>query len=218
MLPGSRVRLARVVVLLGLAALDPSSSAADDSFVSLVKGDDPGQFELVGIGPETLKIVDGEITVTGTPNGYFASRESYRNYTLRFDWKYDRPEGLTDDARFRGNSGLLLHIQKPHKVWPKSIEVQLLHADAGHAFAIFGAKFAGSKDARAQKQAVNPVGQWNHMEVTCQDGRISCRINGVEVSRGTGAMPERGQIGWQSEGGPVRFRRIQIKVLPSSSK
>lgn len=207
-----------VAVLLGLAALAPSRSAADDGFDGLVKGNDPGQFELVGIEPETLKIVDGEITVTGTPNGYFASKESYRNYTLRFDWKYDRPEGLTDDARFRGNSGLLLHIQKPHKVWPKSIEVQLLHADAGHAFAIFGAKLVGMKDARAQKQALKPVGQWNQMEVTCQDGRVSCLINGVEVSRGTGAMPESGQIGWQSEGGPVRFRRIRIKVLSPSSK
>src|SRR4051794_27053610 len=55
----------------------------DDGFVALVKGTDPAQFELVGIGPETLKIVDGEIQVSGKPNGYFATKEVYRNYVLR---------------------------------------------------------------------------------------------------------------------------------------
>ena len=126
---------------------------------------------------------------------------------------YERPEGLTDDAKFDGNSGLLLHVQKPHKVWPKSIEVQLMNADSGHTFAIFGSQFTGAKNAQAQKKAIKPVGQWNHLEVTCQDGRITSTINGIEVDRGTGASPDSGHIGWQSEGGPIQFRGIMIKRL-----
>lgn len=189
------------------------STGADDGFVALVQGDDPAQFDLIGIGPETLKIVDGEIMVVGKANGYFATKDAYRNYVLKFDWKYARPEGLIDDAKFDGNSGLLLHVQKPHKVWPKSIEVQLLNADSGHTFAIFGAKFMGAKNAQAQKKAIKPVGQWNHLEVICQEGRITSTINGVEVCRGTGASPDSGHIGWQSEGGPIQFRGIMIKRL-----
>ena len=200
------------------ALLVSASTAADDGFVALVKGNDPAQFDLIGIGPETLKIVDGEIEVTGKPNGYFATKDVYQNYVLKFDWKYDRPEGLTDDAKFKGNSGLLLHIQKPHKVWPKSIEFQLLNADSGHTFAIFGSKFAGAKNAEAQKKAIKPVGQWNHAEVTCRDGEIISTINGIEVDRGTGASPDSGHIGWQSEGGPIRFRGIMIKALEASGK
>jgi len=185
---------------------------ADDA-VALVKGEDPSQFELVAIGPDTIAIHDGEIRVSGRPNGYFATKQSYRNYRLAFDWMYERPEGLESDARFRGNSGLLVHIEPPHKVWPKCIEVQLMNADAGHSFAIQGAKFQGTQDAEAQRKAIKPVGQWNHEEVTCRDGAITCLINGTAVSRGTGATPDHGPIGWQSEGAPIRFRNLTIEEL-----
>jgi len=49
--------------------------------------------------------------------------------------------------------------------------------------------------------------------VTCEDGSIVCKINGIEVARGTGAQPDRGQIGWQSEGWPIQFRNLRIKTL-----
>lgn len=199
---------------LWLPVLVSLSAAADEGgFVPLVKGDDPAQFELVGIKPETIRIADGEIHVSGKPNGYFATRDVYRNYVLRFDWMYERPENLASDARFNGNSGLLIHVQKPHKVWPKSIEVQLLNSDAGHIFAIFGSRFEGQKNPEAQRKAIKPVGQWNHEEVTCQDGKVTCTINGIEVDRGQGASPDSGYIGWQSEGGPIRFRNLAIKKL-----
>jgi 3-keto-disaccharide hydrolase len=57
------------------------------------------------------------------------------------------------------------------------------------------------------------LGRWNLEEVTCRDGTISCKINGIEVSSGTGEAPVHGQIGWQSEGAPIRFRDSKIKVL-----
>jgi hypothetical protein len=198
------------VVWIGVGLV---ARAEDEGFVPLVKGEDPGQFELVGIGPGTLTIADGEVRVSGKPNGYFATRAIHHNYILKFEWMYERPEGLASDAKFRGNSGLLIHGQKPHKVWPKSIEVQLAHADAGHIFAIVGAKFQGKKDAAAQKRAIKPVGQWNEEEVTCRDGQVVCKLNGIEVARGQGAEPDRGFIAWQSEGGPIRFRKLAIKPL-----
>ncbi|MCA1684518.1 MAG: DUF1080 domain-containing protein [Planctomycetia bacterium] len=182
-------------------------------FEPLVKGQGVSQFELIGIGPKTVSIQDGEVHVSGKPNGYFATRESYRNYVLRFEWRYERPEGLKSEASFQGNSGLLLHIAPPHKVWPVCIESQLMNADAGNLFGVSGAKFRGSKDAQAQKKAVKPVGDWNFQEVTCKDGSIVCTINGVEVSRGDGASPDHGPIAWQSEGAPISFRNLMIKPL-----
>jgi hypothetical protein len=199
------------VALAAVIVLASTVRSADDGFVGLVQGDDPKQFELVGIEPDTIQIDGGEIRVSGRPDGYFATRESYKNYVLTFEWMYERPDALKNDARFMGNSGLLLHIEGPHKVWPKCIEAQLMNADAGHLIVVSGAKFHGTKDAAAQKRAIKPVGEWNQQEVTCQDGAISCKINGVEVSSGTGGMPDHGQIGWQSEGAPIRFRNLKIK-------
>lgn len=186
--------------------------AAHEGFESLVSGTDPSQFALIEIGPETLAIKGDEIRVSGKPNGYFATKKSYRNYVIRFDWRYDRPEGLTDERTFKGNSGLLLHI-KAHKVWPECIEVQLMNGDAGNTFGISPAKFDGKTNAAAQKRAIRPVGQWNETEVTCKDGTIVTVMNGVEIARGTHAQPDHGPIGWQSEGSPIYLRHVEIKEL-----
>jgi len=187
--------------------------ANDTDSKPLIAGNDPRQFELVGIGPDAIRIEAGEISVTGRPIGYFATKESYHNYVLTFEWRYERPKDLVSEAAFQGNSGLLLHLETPHKVWPKSIEAQLFHPDAGHLFAIQGAKFQGEKDAAAQKRALKPVGEWNQQTVVCRDRAITCEINGIEVSRGKDAVPDHGFIGWQSEGTPVRFRSLKIRKL-----
>ena len=114
-----------------LAALSRLGIAEEEGFTPLLKGDDLSTFQLVGIGPDTMKIQDGVIHITGKPNGYFATKEGYKNYVLKFDWMYERPEGLEPGAKFNGNSGLLVHIVEPHKVWPKSIEVQLANSRRG---------------------------------------------------------------------------------------
>ena len=43
--------------------------------------------------------------------------------------------------------------------------------------------------------------------------QIVCKVNGVEVAKGTGAAPDHGTIGWQSEGKPIKFRNMMIKPL-----
>ena len=58
------------------------------------------------------------------------------------------------------------------------------------------------------------VGEWNKMQVTCQAGKITSLLNGVEVAKGEKAEPDKGAIGWQSEGKSIRFRDLRIKTLP----
>ena len=74
-------------------------------------------------------------------------------------------------------------------------------------------RFDGRKDPAAQAKAIKPVGQWNAEEVTCKEGTIVVTINGLEFARGQGARPDHGPIGWQSEGAPIRFRKLTIRVL-----
>jgi hypothetical protein len=200
------------VGLFLMALLAFSVTVAADDFVPLVKGDIQS-LELVAIGPDTLEFSGGEIRISGKPNGYFATKDSYKNYELKFEWMYERPADLESDAKFRGNSGLLIHIQPPHKVWPKCVEVQLMNASAGAILPLGGTKCQTTRDTAAQKQAIKPVGQWNQEEVICRDGTIACKINGIEVSTGTGCTIDSGPIGWQSEGAPIRLRNLLIKKL-----
>jgi hypothetical protein len=203
------VTLTALAIVLGPA---PVPAARSQEFRPVIVGDDIQQFELVNIGATTMTIHDGEVRITGKPNGYFATKTAYHNYVVRFEWKYERPEGLESDAKFRGNSGLLVHVQAP-KVWPESIEVQLMNADAGNIFGVKPGTIRGKKDPAAQKRAIKPVGEWNTEEVTCKDGTIVCTINGIEVARATDSHPDRGKVAWQSEGALVRFRKLEIKPL-----
>jgi hypothetical protein len=197
---------------------ETSAQQAGQSFAPLVKGTDPAQFQLVEITSDGMTISDdGEIALAGRPNGYFATKQTYENYVLRFEWKYDRPADLEADAGFDGNSGCLLHIREPHRVWPACVEAQLMNRDAGFVFGIAGGKFTsrrGEEERRkAHDAAIKPVGEWNAMEITSQDGAIKCLLNGTLIDEGDGAEPASGPIGWQSEGRPIRFRKLEIRKL-----
>ncbi|MDB5351139.1 MAG: hypothetical protein JWN86_2386 [Planctomycetota bacterium] len=195
------------LLAIGLAA------TADDESNAVLTGDDLSQLRLVGFGPETISIKDKEIRLTGKPNGYFATKQSYKNYVLKFEWMYERPAGYKDGDKFNGNSGVLVHLVPPDKVWPKCIEVQLAYAEAGHIFAINGAKFTGKTDRDALKKSMKPVGEWNEQEIICKDGVMTCTVNGVTVASGSGASPDEGTIGFQAEGSPIRFRFLRIKKM-----
>jgi len=182
----------------------------DDGFVPLIRGTDLAQFDIVGLERTSISLTDGELRVAGKSQGYFATKQSYKNYRLQFDWRYELHGGKATD----GNSGLLVHIVGPDQVWPKGIEVQIWYKDFGSFFTFQGAKFRPVKDDRAARDRVlKPLGEWNRQEVECRDGRITLRVNGVEYAAGEAADPAAGRIGWMAEGSAIAFRNLQIKTL-----
>jgi hypothetical protein len=207
-----------LAVVLGLAALAAAEdNKADEGFKPLFNGKDFTGWKTILQGkadPEkTWSIQDGVIVCTGRPAGYFYTAKPYQNYILRYDWRYKRPKGLEDDSKFRGNSGCLVHIQPPHKVWPKCVEVQGENLHHGMLLFVAGAKGKGKFNMAAKNKATKPVGEWNTTEITCKaDGTITAKINGTEVSSGQGDLTE-GVIGFQSEGAEIHFRNILIKEL-----
>ena len=201
--------------LLLLTVLAVPARGADDDFVSLIKGTDLAQFELLGLDKDSMKIRDGEVWLDGKHKGYFDTKASYKNYVLEFEWMFERPEKYKDGDRFDGNSGVLLHIQGKHQVWPKGIEIQVWHKHQyGDFYTHGGAKFSPKKDEHARLEKVlKPVGQWNRHEITCRDGTITLKVNGTEIAHGVKADPDQGAIGWMNEDRPVRFRNLKIKKL-----
>ena len=209
------VRTTIALILIGLmggGSLGEEKLAKEDEFVSLVKGDDPAQFEIVGLEKSELTLKDGEVRLQGDnkKNGYFATKDSYHNYALQFEWMYEKHHGKPSD----GNSGLMVHIQGPGKVWPKCVEVQIWYKDFGSFFTLDGGKFNPQRDDRqARDKALKPPGEWNRQEVNCNNGTITLKVNGKEYATGIHAMPDQGQIGWMFEGSPIRFRNLKIKML-----
>src|SRR5262249_47202311 len=118
-----------------------------DGWVSLFNGRDLTGFKtILQNGKEddgqVFSVKEGAIVVSGSPNGYFYTDNSYKNYVIKFDWKFIKD----------GNSGCLVHITGKHQVWPKCIEVQGQQQDHGNIFAVGGAKGTFQKDADAQKK------------------------------------------------------------------
>jgi hypothetical protein len=215
-------------LLLGVAALAVAALFAiaaddkkdDEGFKPLFNGKDftGWKFQLEAKAkdakPEdTWSVKDGMIICTGKPNGYFYTEKSFKNYVIRYDWRYKKPDDLKDEEKFLGNSGLLVHITGEHKVWPKCLEVQGMNRDHAKLIAVSGAKLDGAKfDNETLKKVRKPVGEWNTTEASIQDGSVTAKVNGTEISSGKTDLTE-GQIGFQSEGAEIHFRNIKIKEL-----
>jgi len=204
------------MVLMGLALLGaaPAEDSKDEGFTDLFNGKDlkGWKFQMPGkADPEkTWSVKEGTIVCTGKPDAYFYTEKSFKNYILRYDWKYTKPES---GKKSTFNSGALIHIQK-HKIWPKCVEVQGANANHGFLYFLDCKKIGDAKyDQAAKNKAAKPIGEWNTTEITCkEDGTITARINGTEVSSGKSDLAE-GQIGFQSEGAVIEFRNIKIKEM-----
>jgi len=158
---------------------------------------------------------DGVLRCTGKPAGYIRTTDRYANYRLSLQWRWpDQP----------GNNGLLLHVQDPDEVWPKSIEVQMQHEHAGDFWVIGGADFREhvNKEHRRVKKRHNhnekPLGEWNTMEVFCWKDTIVVTVNGLVQNVATDVTVTEGFIALQSEGAPIEYRNMVLVPLEPASQ
>lgn len=189
---------------------------------------------------ETWKVAGGVIACSGKPNGYIHTQARYRDYRLTVEWRWvpgPAPVNAQGQPRPR-NSGVLLHMQGEHAVWPKSIEAQLMEGNAGDFYVIGGvetaelvaarekALAAAGADEKAATRARNnrrmpklaessekPLGEWNTYDIVCRGDTVTVRVNGVEQNRTMGLTVREGHICLQSEGSPIEFRNVRLDPL-----
>jgi len=164
---------------------------------------------------EVWSVKDGVIHCKGKPSGYIRTEADYSDYKLHLEWRWvEKPT----------NSGVLLHTSGPDKVWPRSIECQLMSGNAGDFWLIGGTAVtvdgkttkSSGRPTRVRKKkdsSENPPGQWNTYEIYCKGDTIRCYVNGVLQNQGANASDTAGKICLQSEGSPIEFRNIYIESL-----
>ena len=164
----------------------------------------------------TIDPKEGIIVCKGNPAGYIRTLKDYKNFILRLEWRFNP---VTKQA---GNSGVLLRVQAPDKVWPKSVEAQLQSGQAGDFWLIDEAKLdtppervdKGTPRHRLRsKTNEKPIGEWNTYEIVCDGGKITLNINGEILNVGENAEAIPGKIALQSEGSEIHFRNIRITPL-----
>ena len=167
---------------------------------------------------------DGLLVSLGTPQGHLITENEFENYVLELDYRF---------AGEPGNCGVLVHASEPralYKMFPKSIEVQLMHDNAGDFWCIReDIKVEDMEQRRGPKEnwgviegkgrrilnltddSEKELGEWNHLKIQCRRDQISVWVNGDLVNHGFESTASKGRIAVQAEGAEVEFKNIFLR-------
>lgn len=177
-------------------------------------------------------IVRNDMLVSlGTPQGHIITDKEYKDFRLDVEYRF---------AGEPGNCGVLVFASTPralYKMFPKSIEVQMMHENAGDFWCIVEDVEVDDMVARrgpkeewgiteGKKRRIlnltddseNPVGDWNHMKIECLKNEIKVWVNGDLVNHGYNATADNGQIALQAEGSEVEFRKVELTPITALSE
>jgi hypothetical protein len=180
--------------------------------------------------PASFIVRDGNLVSLGKPLGHLITDKEFSNYKLVVEYRFPGEPG---------NCGVLVHASTPRYLsgmFPKSIEVQMMHQNAGDFWCIGEnievpdmearrprsnpeQKFGGERpDARRiinlTDGSEKPLGEWNTMEIECKGGEIKVHVNGDLVNHGFNSTATKGKIALQAEGSEVEFRKVVLTPLP----
>ena len=182
--------------------------------------------------PDSFVVRDGLLVSKGKPEGHLVTKQAYRDYRLEVEYRFPGKGG---------NCGVLVHASKPralYKMFPQSIEVQMMSGDAGDFWCIQedikvpdmekrrprkpNEKWGGAEgDARRILNLTDgsekPLGQWNTMVIEARGRSLAVWVNGDKVNDGFEATADRGRIALQAEGTEVEFRKVDIGPLPPAT-
>ena len=222
-----------VLAACGAAALGPACSSVPSQTRSLFNGKDlAGWHEDVPAADSNVRIRspfvvrNGMLVSLGEPRGHLISDSSYRNYRLEAEYRFPGAPG---------NAGVLVHASTPralYKMFPRSIEVQMEHGNAGDFWCILeditapdmerrrGARETwGTTEGKARRilnltdSSEKTLGQWNTMVIEAVGRSIRVWVNGDLVNDGTNATADHGQIAIQSEGSEVELRKLTLTPI-----
>ena len=159
-------------------------------------------------------VTNGVIHCAGKPSGYLRTVQAYSNYALTVEWRFVKIAPKAD------NTGILVHMQLPDKVWPPCVQVHGKHDNQGDLIFMAGAECKEHKgmDANAPvpKQGPSnekPVGEWNNYEMVCSGSDVKAYVNGKFMNEATECTVTAGAIGFQSEGGEFEIRKVFLEPL-----
>ena len=162
-------------------------------------------------------VKDGTIETVGIPAGYLRTKKEFSNYRLHVEWRYPEKEV---------NSGIMLHVTGPDKIWVTHYQANLKHLSVGD-FVVHGvgekATIGGKEyiSTEKDKPAVpkmnpsneKPAGEWNDYDIVCKGNTIEIKVNGLLQNTATNCSMTKGAIALQAEGCTIQFRNLWIEKI-----
>lgn len=174
----------------------------------------------------SFEVRNGMLVSLGKPEGHLITDSVFQNYRLAVEYRF------TKEA---GNCGVLVHASTPralYKMFPKSIEAQLMSGNAGDFWVIVEdikvkdmekrrgpAANWGTTEGKERHilnltdSSEKPLGEWNTMVVECLDREIKIWVNDIFVNHGFDCTASKGQIALQAEGVEVEFKKVQLTPI-----
>jgi len=176
-------------------------------------------------------IRNGMMVSLASPQGHIITDAVYENYRLQVEYRFPAKPG---------NCGVLVHASTPrvlYGMFPKSIEAQLMHDNAGDFWCIGeditvpdmekrrGPKANwGSVDGKERRiinltdHSEKSLGEWNTMTLECVGNKIRVWVNGDLVNDGYNCTASKGNIALQAEGAEVEFRKVELTPVRQLSE
>ncbi|HYI76691.1 MAG TPA: DUF1080 domain-containing protein [Chryseolinea sp.] len=173
---------------------------------------------------------NGLLVSLGTPEGHLITDAVYQNYRLEVQYRF---------AGKPGNCGILVHASTPralYDMFPKSIEVQLMHENAGDFWCIVeDIRVQDMEKRRGPKEdwgttedklrriknltdgSEKPLGEWNNIRIECLNNSVKVWVNGTLVNQGFDCTAQKGQIALQAEGSEVEFKQVLLTPITKLS-
>lgn len=181
--------------------------------------------------PPSFVVRDGLLVSMGEPRGHLITEKTFKNYRLTVTYRFPTQPG---------NCGVLVHASTPrflYKMFPKSIEVQMEHQNAGDFWVIGedlkvpdmtarrGPKEDWGVTEGKARRIINlddglemPLGQWNTMLVECVSNEIKVWVNGKLANHAFNATVSEGKIALQAEGAIVEFKEVLLQPIDKISE
>src|SRR5437867_1339177 len=169
---------------------------------------------------------NGMLVSLGEPRGHLITDSTYHDYRLEIEYRFPAAPG---------NAGVLVHASTPralYRMFPRSIEVQMEHGNAGDFWCIVedirvpdmerrrGPPATwGITEGKARRivnltdNSERPLGEWNTMVIEAVGRAIRVWVNGDLVNDGFDATADRGQIALQAEGSEIEFRKLSLRPI-----
>jgi hypothetical protein len=169
---------------------------------------------------------NGMLVSLGEPKGHIITDDLYENYRLEVEYRF---------AGEPGNCGVLVHASTPralYEMFPKSVEVQMMHDNAGDFWCIVEDIAVPDMEARrgpreewgiteGKKRRIlnltdgseHPPGEWNSMVIESLGNSLKVWVNSDLVNHGFDCTANKGQIALQAEGSEVEFRTLKLTPI-----
>lgn len=195
-------------------------------------------FVNVNCKPTTWTWAEGKATCTGDSIGVIRMLKPIKNFEMVCEWMHKKHAGNSGVFAWASPASIEKIAGKKGKL-PDGIEVQIL--DLGYEtnwekskgkpadwFTSHGDIFPtgpatmepfppaapDGKRSFPSKRLTKGLNEWNHYYIRAINGEIRLWVNGEEVSGGTNCNPAEGYLCLESEGSPIAFKNIRLRLLP----